>query len=116
MKVGCNLESAESTLKATPQSQTMNFSIWRDATGPEYLDLEESEWKSFVFTHANHLSDLESATLMLYQGHNFWYKDILLYLSGERKTLEYLLPSALLKATGTRLAHQPKSRKYYSSS
>ena len=78
MKVSCNLEAtSESTLKATPLSEIINFSIWKDATRYQYLDLEESEWKSFVFTHANHLSDLESATLSLYQEHNYWEKDIL---------------------------------------
>ena len=96
MKVACKLQSQESTLKFTPEGQTqaMNFSIWEDATKYEYLDVNESEWKSISFTHANHLSDLESATLTLYQDMMYWEKDILPDLSGEWKTLEYLLPNA----------------------
>jgi hypothetical protein len=97
MKVDCHLESTESkgskVLKITPLSGTMNFSIWKDATRYVNLDLDESEWKSFVFTHANHLSDLESATLMLYQDVSYYEKNILPDLSGDWKTLEYLLPS-----------------------
>lgn len=98
MSVGCNLESTESegfkVLKITPLSDMMNFSIWRDATRHQSLDLEESEWKSFAFAHANHLSDLESATLTLYQDLSYCEKNILPDLSGDWKTIEYLLPSA----------------------
>lgn len=98
MKVGCNLESTGSdgfkVVKVSPLAGWMNFSIWNDATRYDALDLEESEWRSFVFTHANHLSDLESATLLLYQDNNYFERDILPDLSGDWKTLEYLLPSA----------------------
>jgi hypothetical protein len=98
MNAGCDLEFTESegskVLKITPLSGTMNVSIWRDATKYANLDLKVPEWKSFVFTHANHLSDLESATLALYQDVYRWEKDILPDLSADWKTLEYLLPSA----------------------
>jgi hypothetical protein len=100
MNAGCDLESTESegykALKITPLLGTgiMNVSIWRDATKCTNLDLKEPEWKSFVFTHANHLSELESATLALYQDVYRWEKDILPDLSADWKTLEYLLPSA----------------------
>jgi hypothetical protein len=98
MNVGCDLKSTEAegfkVLKIMPLSDTMNFSIWKDATKYKNLDLEESEWESFIFTCANHLSDLESATLTLYHDANYWEKDILPDLSGDWKTLEYLLPSA----------------------
>ncbi len=92
------MESTESNSfkvsKFKPLSGTMNFSIWRDATKYGTLELEESEWRSFIFTHANHLSSLESATLTLYQDTSYYEKDILPDLSGDWKTLEYLLPSA----------------------
>jgi hypothetical protein len=99
MNVGCNLEFAEAeglkVLKITPLSDMMNFSIWKNAAKYETLDLEESQWKSFAFAYANHLSDLESVTLSLYHDLNFWEKDILPDLAtGDWKTLEYLLPSA----------------------
>jgi len=98
MHVGCNLESTEAegfkVLKITPLSDRMNFSIWSDATKYKHLDLEEHEWGSFVFTCANHLYDLESATLTLYHDVNYWERDILPDLSGDWNTLEYLLPSA----------------------
>ena len=97
MKVGCNLEPVpESGLRATPvpDSETMNFSIWKDATAYSYLDFDLSEWKSFVFEHANHLSDLDSATLTLYQDMSFWERDILPDLSRDRKTIELPLPNS----------------------
>jgi hypothetical protein len=98
MNVGCNLESAEAegfkVLKITPLLDMMNFRIWRDAAKYQSLDLEEPQWRSFAFTCVNHLSDLESATLTLYDDLNFWEKDILSDLSGDWKTLEYSLPSA----------------------
>ena len=98
MKVDCNMETTESEgskiLRVRPLSEMMNFSIWKNATKYESLDLEESEWKSFSFTHANHLSDLESATLSLYHDVNYWERNILPDLSGDWKTLEYALPSA----------------------
>jgi len=80
-------------LKFKPQSGTMNFSIWRDANKHAPLELEESLWKSFVFTHANHLANLETATLSLYEDTSYYEKDIKSDLSGDEKTLEYMLPN-----------------------
>jgi hypothetical protein len=94
MKVGCSIDSTGSTLKFVPQApQWINFSIWKDATKFEKFDLQEPDWKSLVFTHASHLTGVESATLTLYQDQEFWEKNILPDLSGNWKTLEYLLPS-----------------------
>ena len=98
MKVNCDLQFMESDgskiLKITPSVGDDEFQHLEDASKYEALDLEESEWKSFVFTHANHLSNLESATLTLYQDVGYWEKDIFPDLSGDWKTLEYILPSA----------------------
>lgn len=94
LKVNCNVESTGSVLKFVPQApQWVNFSIWNDAIKFNKIDLEESEWKSLVFTHANHLTDVETATLTIFHDQNFWEKNILPDLSGDWKTLEYLLPS-----------------------
>jgi hypothetical protein len=115
MKVGCNMESTESKgfkiRKFTPQSGTMNFSIWRDANKHATLELEESEWKSFVFTHANHLSSLESATLSLYEDTAYYEKDITSDLSGDEKTLEYLLPNVSPEGYWKKIG-SPKKIKY----
>jgi len=48
---------------------------------------------SFVFTHSNHIANLDSATLTLFQDQVYWEKDILQDLASDWKTIEYLLPS-----------------------
>ena len=115
MRVGCNMESTESKgfkiLKFTPQSGMMNFSIWKDANKHATLELEESEWKSFIFTQVNHLSSLESATLSLYEDTAHYEKDITSDLSGDEKTVEYLLPNIAPEGYWNKIG-SPKRIKY----